>query len=1033
MTIFLIISLITLVKAHEKHFPKHPEWDTIWPDPVALNDLNNPDTNTPPNLAGIWTGSPKRGLKHRYFFTPSGGGYGSSKDSSFINEPPAAPGFGYDVRCITGDWTAKAATPCGWDKARVIVSSTLTSAEKRSIHIQSAKLGSATSAPSWQATVTFYNTADNTTSIKKGSLTNNTIINIDLPWNHFVGPLTGLWHGPSTNNNDYYVMTHDLVSNQITAWWDPSESEQGSWYTGTGTFKPLTNEINLNTTGSWYKSGFTNPPLFNAIGNGTWGNYPNWQKHSNQKYPANIHTVHMIFMNHLDIGYTTTIMTVLNEYVHTYFQKVEQLGDSMRALEGTDRFIYTTHPWLMSLLMECPCPPPSDGSNPNATCAARSLNNSLAPSLTCAGVAEIQAFKNAVAKGDIAWHAAPMNNQFENQSPLLIEAGLKLTRQYDKQFYGPNKKFNETITMADRDVIYVTRGIIPFLSKYGVEGLTIGSNGANYPPQVPKLHVWKDESTGTDVIVVYHPYGYGGFTASTCDGPGKCGDCAEAPNGVALCTEFRTDNTGPPGSTDEIISSLDAVRAEYPKASVFASTFDNFIRDVLPVKDKLPVVTKEVGDTWMYGAPSDPLKMAQSRETQRVWEECVAREKGATGENSCDWETSAAIRNMSRWMMKTPEHTWGTPGVSGWGGGNTYNMSTFGQQLTTAPFVDASSSWAEQRIYNALAVAALEEANHPMAKEMRARYESIGKVAVPDLSTFHVLDGNQSIAGKYFNLQFDVVTGSLIHVQGVDSKTKWASKTSPLGDLTYKTFNDSDWKPFTYDYINGHSESGGFCKIGSNNYTISKHWHPVVQNIYGNDAETVIVHMKMPQDACTKYGGSFTEAYLNVTSISSTELLIELITIGKIPTMIGESTMLTFQPAPELLSSKAWTLDKIGTEIDPENVIDGGNQYNHGIWNGGAVATTATGATMRVISLDAPNMCPQTPNFPHGNPLSAGSDGLLQLETGSVFGMGVNLHNNLWNTNYPLYYPYYDAAYCTTPYDCENGKSKFRFKLELKD
>lgn len=73
---------------------------------------------------------------------------------------------------------------------------------------------------------------------------------------------------------------------------------------------------------------------------------------------------------------------------------------------------------------------------------------------------------------------------------------------------------------------------------------------------------------------------------------------------------------------------------------------------------------------------------AQSREIQRVWEECVVREQGATGENSCDWSTSSAIRNMSRWMMKTPEHTWGTPGVSGWGGGNSYNMSTFGAKLS---------------------------------------------------------------------------------------------------------------------------------------------------------------------------------------------------------------------------------------------------------------------------------------------------------------------------------------------------------------
>ena len=161
-----------------------------------------------------------------------------------------------------------------------------------------------------------------------------------------------------------------------------------------------------------------------------------------------------------------------------------------------------------------------------------------------------------------------------------------------------------------------------------------------------------------------HRYGYGGYSKSTCDGPGQCGDCAEAPNGVAICTEFRTDNTGPPASTDEILASLDAVRQEYPRASVFASTFDNFIRDVLPVKDQLPVVTKEVGDTWMYGAPSDPLKMAQSRELQRTWEDCLKREKdsgpggkAATGEDSCDWDTSVAIRNMSRWLMKAPEHT----------------------------------------------------------------------------------------------------------------------------------------------------------------------------------------------------------------------------------------------------------------------------------------------------------------------------------------------------------------------------------------
>ena len=50
---------------------------------------------------------------------------------------------------------------------------------------------------------------------------------------------------------------------------------------------------------------------------------------------------------------------------------------------------------------------------------------------------------------------------------------------------------------------------------------------------------------------------------------------------------------------------------------------------------------------------------------------------------------------------------------------------------------------------------------------------------------------------------------------------------------------------------------------------------------------------------------------------------------------------------------------------------------------------------IRDRSLDASNMCPQTPDFPWGNPLPAGSNGLLPLAKGSVFGMGVNLHNNL--------------------------------------
>jgi hypothetical protein len=42
----------------------------------------------------------------------------------------------------------------------------------------------------------------------------------------------------------------------------------------------------------------------------------------------------------------------------------------------------------------------------------------------------------------------------------------------------------------------------------------------------------------------------------------------------------------------------------------------------------------------------------------------------------------------------------------------------------------------------------------------------------------------------------------------------------------------------------------------------------------------------------------------------------------------GESTMLIFNPALSLLTTKVWAMDKLGSPVDPEDVQDGGNQIN---------------------------------------------------------------------------------------------------------
>ena len=95
--------------------------------------------------------------------------------------------------------------------------------------------------------------------------------------------------------------------------------------------------------------------------------------------------------------------------------------------------------------------------------------------------------------------------------------------------------------------------------------------------------------------------------------------CVEvAAAGVAICYSWRPDNTGPQSYPQaELI--YDAVTVLFPKATVVSSdAFDDFIEDVLPYKNSLPVVTAELGDTWMMGANADPLKVAQYRAASRA-------------------------------------------------------------------------------------------------------------------------------------------------------------------------------------------------------------------------------------------------------------------------------------------------------------------------------------------------------------------------------------------------------------------------------
>jgi hypothetical protein len=70
--------------------------------------------------------------------------------------------------------------------------------------------------------------------------------------------------------------------------------------------------------------------------------------------------VHVVSFNHLDVGYNGIAPTVgfinnvPNRYFVDYFPRAIAVAQALRALGGEERLVYTSHPFLLSLYLDCP-------------------------------------------------------------------------------------------------------------------------------------------------------------------------------------------------------------------------------------------------------------------------------------------------------------------------------------------------------------------------------------------------------------------------------------------------------------------------------------------------------------------------------------------------------------------------------------------------------------------------------------------------------------------------------------------------------
>ena len=592
-----------------------------------------------------------------------------------------------------------------------------------------------------------------------------------------------------------------------------------------------------------------------------------------QTAPPPVTKVLVVFKCHLDVGFTETQAKVMRKYFDVYYPAAIERAASLRKTNG-DRYTWTTGSWLLYEYLE------------QATPAQRI------------------AMEQAVTSGDISYHALPFSWQSEMLDPSIITGALGLATDLDRRFG------RHTIGAKMTDVPGHTRGLIAPLASGGIRLLDIGVNAASFPPSVPDIFVWKD-SAGNELVMLYHRHDYGGTL--------------QIPNSpLAVSVEVRNDNSGP-HTLEEIAVIYARLRAQFPEATVQPVGLTEVALAIEPYRSQLPIFTQEIGDTWIYGTPSDPLKVARYRETARFRQGCLARHAFTSGDTT--------DRELLRHLLLSVEHTWGTDTKS-YLDNDHYRPADLAKVLSQPAYQTMLTSWQEKRDDLDAAIATLPPSLRAEANE---RLTSLIPTA-PSTEGLTSFDLTKPLDTKHFTLAFDPITGAISALTSKRTGHSHATPNNPLALFTYQTLSSPDFASFLDRYIQIKADWAprDFGKPGIETFgTVSRDWHPRVQQSWHArtpTADRMILHLRIDDPAAQATGNVAwpAEIYLEATFPNAEPTFhLTLTTHDKADNRLPEAMWLTF--APPAIDPTRSTVNKVAETIALSGVTRGGGRNMHAI------------------------------------------------------------------------------------------------------
>lgn len=659
-----------------------------------------------------------------------------------------------------------------------------------------------------------------------------------------------------------------------------------------------------------------------------------------------IKKVFVVHKTHLDIGFTDSAENVMHRYLETYIPGAIATARECNK-DGRRNFVWTVGSYLIERYLK-------EGSDP-------------------------ELLERAIEDGVIAWHGLPLTTHTELMDGKLFQYGLSISKRLDQRFG------RETIAAKMTDVPSHTHAMVPYLAKAGIKYLHIGINGSSKMVKLPPLCRLR---YGEDEVILDYAALYGASSV--------CGDCA-------LEFAHTPDNSGPP-SPESVAAEMERLREKYPGAEIASGTMDEFARVVLEHKDELPVVTEELGDTWIHGVATDPYKTAAYYELLRLRDQWEAEEPEAVD--------SPAWRDFCSGLLMVCEHSWGRDvkrWLSDWRNWEKQDFykarerdhitaedvmpagkelreftlksePTFVQGLCSYKLME--ESWDEQRGYIREAVAALPDKWRELAEE---RLEALRPgepeacVMPTDRRSFKIgrydvaveEDGTVKLGGNWL--------GRLVY-EVYSAKTVFHNLEAYNRDLEHtRVWAEGDFSKPGLDIVPD-------LKDGVYPYRLAK---------AEQTGDRLRLWLEGDERAAEKYGAP---RIATVEYAFGGDIDVELKWFGKDESRIPEGLFFGFNLGYG--GGEPVRLEKLGLPIDPYSVREGGNRKLHAspVIKGGSGTVRSLHAPL--VSVGGRHLYDE--NESYGDP----RDGMWYL-----------LHNNRWGTNFPLWY---------------GENARFRFKISLK-